>query len=104
MGRDIYIWCAGHGGAIVKEVLERDGISVAGFIDKKAVEIGSYKDCPCILPEKVDRKQHYVIISLIQMDYALVEYLFDQGFSSHDFCYVYQFVYKEDIVWYIYLF
>lgn len=85
--RNIYIWGAGKGGAILAEVLNEHHISMVGFIDKRAQELKEYLGYPVILPEKADPLRDYIIVAVMLYVNEILEELEALGYTVKDcFC------------------
>ncbi len=87
-GKDIYIWGAGTGGEIVKDILEEQGIAISGFIDQKADSVPSYLNYPVISKEQIQYRKHYIVISIMKLDETILEYLDEKDFTVKDWCYI----------------
>jgi len=85
-GRNVFIYGAGRGGAIVAEVLFEKKIKIAGFIDERAGNnFSKYLGYGVGKIGTVDPVKDYIIISLMSFDIQAVWSCIDQGFGQKDF-------------------
>lgn len=87
-GRNIYIWGAGNGGAILEKVLCDHHVPIAGFIDRRAEEMGEYLGYPVRLSKGVDSKDDYIIVAVIGYDSGISDELEMLGYTVKDCFYV----------------
>lgn len=102
IGKEIYIWGAGTGGRIVKEIFQEEGIAFSGYIDQNAASRLAYLGYPIIAKEQIDIRKHYIVISVMQLDESFVEYLYGLGLTEKDWCYINDRSFhfnKEDIIY-----
>ena len=78
---DIYLYGAGKGGQIALEVFKCNGITINGFIDKRADKILNINGYRVYNLEKIDPKEAFVIVSLFYYNSDVVEELKAYGFS-----------------------
>lgn len=95
--RDIYIWGVGKGGKIIEQELSKIGIVVQGFVDRNIEK--KYKGYPVIKKEDIDKSKIYIIVSLMNMDVEIYDWMYKNEFSIKDWCYIYEFINKEDCVY-----
>lgn len=100
-GRNIYIWGAGHGGAILERVFCDNYITIAGFIDKRADEMKEYLGYPVQFPEKMNPKYDYIIVAVIRYDSEISDELEALGYTVKDCFYVSEnsICHTEDIIY-----
>lgn len=100
-GRKIYIWGAGVGGKIVKDVCCSYGITVSGFCDKNADAKSKYLGYSVYPLDDMSPKEHYLIISLMTFQYDLLSQLYDMGYTCNDCFYINENegCHKEDIIY-----
>lgn len=100
-GRDIYIWGAYEGGRIVTEALQERGLSIEGFIDKRAGEISEYLGYPVRTISEVDSERSFIVVGVMGFVYEIYELLRKHGYTSEDYFYIYENegYNKEDIVY-----
>lgn len=97
--RQVLIWGAGHGGALVEEQLVASGIEVAGYIDRCSKKLNSYRGYIVYPIEYVNKSKIYVVVSLMIMDFSIPKYMYDNDFDAKDWCYIYELVSRRDIVY-----
>lgn len=97
-GRKIWIYGAGHGGSILADVLAEAGISISGFVDKRAEIIKRVGSYPVVSIRTVYPQSDYLLISLMTYQVHLANELEQEGFCSTDCFYVAagEFLNKED--------
>lgn len=100
-GRNVVIWGASKGGEIVKEELERFGITIKRFIDKKYKEKVMFLDTKVESICSINAKVDYVIIAIMSFDYYIEEEIKNLGFSHSDYIYLFdnEGYNKEDIIY-----
>lgn len=99
-GKEIYLWGAGTGIEVILPLLAEAGISVRGIVDSNASHFEkTIHQYTVRLPDVLRREKSYVIIDLIKPCTAIVDWLLEREFTERDFCYVYQMVPVEDIVY-----
>ncbi len=86
--RQLWIYGAGIGGAIIWDVLNRNGMDIAGFIDKRAAEIQQLSAKRVVTIDYVNPKDDFIIISLRGYDPAVVDLCKEHGFSAEDIYYL----------------
>lgn len=97
--RKIYIWGAGSGGKIILNELTNNNIDIGGFLDKKSFINNMAYDYQVLSPDDVDVRKMYVIISFMSIDTSVFQFLYNKGYREHDWCYVYEFINKEDVIY-----
>ncbi len=100
-GRKVYIWGAGTGGRIVKEICQEHKIKIYGFCDKKADVIKEYLGCPVYRLFDMNPKSDYLIISFMNFQYELLDWMYEIGYTCKDCFYIYENegYNREDIVY-----
>lgn len=85
--RNIYIWGAGHGGAVLEKVLREHYIPIAGFIDRRAGQLKEYLGYSVRLPEKMNPVCDYVIVAVMLCESEILAELENMGYTVGDcFC------------------
>ena len=87
-GRNIYIWGAGNGGAILEKVLCDHHVLIAGFIDRRAEEMEEYLGYPVKLPKAVAPGKDYIIVAVIRYDSGISDELKQMDYTVKDCFYV----------------
>ena len=77
--REIWIYGAGKGGAILLDVLLKERISVRGFIDINANNIRYRFGYVVSELEQINTSNSYVIVSLMKFDISILDRLADVG-------------------------
>lgn len=100
-GKNIVVWGAFTGGAIVKETLEELHLTVQRFIDTAYVKKLEFENYPVESPDAVSPEDDFVIVALISFNYDIEEHLHNHGFTNRDYLYIYdnESYNKEDVVW-----
>lgn len=99
-GKAFFLWGAGTGAAVLLPLLQEAGISVDGIVDKNAGEISApFHGYHVQHPSVLSAGMHYVLIDMLSSCPEVVDELTARGFTDSDFCYVYQLVHTEDIVY-----
>lgn len=99
--RKIWIYGAGVGGKIVKQVLEEYNISLCGFVDKRADIIREVDGLPVVSIESLNPVADYIIISLRGYDSEVVALCKRHGFGETDIYYIVAGeCYNKDDIWY----
>ena len=99
-GKALFLWGAGTGAAVLLPLLQEAGISVDGIVDKNAGEISApFHRYHVQHPSVLSVGTHYVLIDMLSSCPEVVDELTARGFTDSDFCYVYQLVHTEDIVY-----
>ena len=71
---NIWIFGAGKGAEVLYEILEKDGIDICGFLDKRASDLKSKYGFPVKQINDFEGKNPFIIVSLMEFSYeALVE-------------------------------
>ncbi len=83
-GRKLWIYGAGKGGKIVKQVLDDFDIQVQGFIDKDAKRIENLDGLPVLELQKINAKDNFLLISLRFYSQEIVYDCWLNGFSIND--------------------
>lgn len=86
--RDIWIFSAGAGGQILKEVFTEEHLTFKGFIDQKAHEIKEIDSYPVCQIDEVSPGNSCIVISLRGYDYSAIKDCLDNGFLLTDIYYV----------------
>lgn len=98
--RYIYLYGAGKYGKVAHDFFKENHIEISGFIDtKKNDGFNEYLGLPVYLLDEVSASNSYIIIDFLDFDIDLVEILFASGYKDCDFCYIYEFFNREDIVY-----
>ena len=98
--RNIWIYGAGHGGEIVKRILD-DSVNIKGFIDKDYPRRKEYLGKPIFSLDVLDSKKDYLLISLMNYDRNLVSSLKRAGYQKDDY-YIFaagEYLNKHDIMY-----
>lgn len=99
-GRNIVLWGAGEGASFALPLLREHTISVSLVVDSNAETMGEFfEGIPLRVPDVIRPSSHYVIVDLLSSKPEIVDYLLEHGFSTHDFCYVYQLVNPDDVMY-----
>lgn len=86
--RRILIWGAGNGGRIVKSVLQRQGVDIAGFVDKRADQMGEYLGYPVYKTEGIKPERDFILISLMTAQNDILKALSELGYGKEDCFYL----------------
>lgn len=84
----LWIYGAGIGGIIIRDVLKQNGVDIAGFIDKRAEEIQEISGKMVVTMDCVNAKEDFIIISLRGYDSTIVDLCKKHGFSTKDVYYL----------------
>lgn len=107
-GRELWIYGAGKGGKLLYKVLKQENIVVSGFVDKNADTCLSTDSLPVVLPKTMNRVKQYLIVSLMTIDYSILEDMEKIGYDISDYYYLiagegihngYIFFHKEDFIY-----
>ena len=100
-GRKLYIWGAGKGGKIVEEVCQEHGLTIYGFCDKNADVIREYLGYPVYHLSDMIPNKDYLIISFMDFQYELLNWVHEIGYTCDDCFYIYENegYNKEDIIY-----
>lgn len=79
----IYIYGAGHGGKVISEILEKEGIPIAGFVDKNAGNIKKIKDVNVYTLAEIDSNNSILIVSIKKIIDEVKEQCIAAGFSDN---------------------
>lgn len=74
--RKLYFWGTNKGNATLVKIFNDENISFNGFINEKNINL-------------INSETDYVVISLLEMDINIVEYLYSHKFREKDFCYIF---------------
>lgn len=101
LGKDLWVYGAGVGGMILKQVLDESGISIKGFIDREADEKAKHINCNIKEIEAIEPGNIFIVISLRGYNSSLVHACLQKGFSLSDMYYIAtgELFNKEDIVY-----
>lgn len=83
-GRNIWIYGAGKGGKILLEVLQQNDVAVMGFVDKNAAKIDSVCGKKVIDISLLDAEENFLIVSLKEYDYQIIDTCKKLGFGLKD--------------------
>lgn len=86
--REIWIYGAGKGGRLLYETLRSENVNVSGFVDRNAEICSGFDNRPIVYPNGLDRLKHYVVISLMSIDYSVVKTMEQIGFEQSDYYYL----------------
>lgn len=100
-GRNIWIYGAGKGGKILFEVLRKNNVVVSGFVDKNAAKMDSICGKKVVDISILNVEDDYLVISLKEYDYQIVDTCEKAGFGLSDIYVVAagEEINKEDIVY-----
>ncbi len=99
-GKALFLWGAGEGARILLPLLQEAGLCVEGIVDRNAEAFAdSFQGIRVQSPGILKAGRHYVLIDMVSSRPEVVDQLVEWGFSARDFCYVYQLVHTEDIVY-----
>lgn len=87
-GREVYIWGAGTGGRIIKDVCCNCGIIISGFCDKSADIKREYLGYSVYPLSDMDPQKHYLIISFMTFQYELLHWVHKIGYTCDDCFYM----------------
>lgn len=87
--RKIYIWGAGKAGGEIATFFLNEKIEISGFIDKRASCLSSFMGYPVKKAEQIDPRTSYVVICIVGIQYDIIDYLFNHGYTPHDWCYMF---------------
>lgn len=98
---NVFIWGAGFLGEQVYYYCRERDINIVGFIDNNRENVG----CQFLGVEVYDKdylrkNSPYVIIAIAKYYNEIIEYLFDNGYTAKDFCYLMEPVYSPDDIVY----
>jgi len=79
----IYIYGAGHGGKVILEILEKERIPIAGFVDKNARNIKKIKDINVYTLAEIDSSNSILIVSIKKIINEVKEQCITAGFSDN---------------------
>lgn len=98
--REVYLWGAGEAGAIAYDFFMAQSVKITAFIDQKA-ELGAieYLGIQVKPPSVITPETCYIVVDTVFPFEEIVEYLLNIGFTERDFCYLYEYNNKEDIVY-----
>ena len=101
--RRIWIYGAGAGGKILKDVLIKNDIKIEGFIDSNWKEIKEYLEYPVKCISECNADLDFIIISLRGYEPEIVKICMDNGFELQQIYYVaageIEFRNAEDIIY-----
>ena len=83
-GRKLYIYSAGVGGRIFSKVLNNDGISFEGFIDRNANKLCKVDDHKVFDLKEISCKNIYIVVALREYDSEAIESLRRIGLADND--------------------
>ena len=100
-GRKIWIYGAGRGGNVIKDVLMEQNIPFYGFVDEKSEIIKELDGMPVVSIDKLNSQKDYLIISLRGYNSEVVNLCKKHNFCETDIYYVVagEDFNKEDIVY-----
>lgn len=98
--KNIWIYGAGKGGEIVREVFAKKNINICGFFDKNSDVLQEKFGLPVKAIETADIEHDFVIVSLRGYETEIVECLKEKGFQLKDIYYIVAGeLNKEDIIY-----
>lgn len=86
--RRIWIYGAGIGGMVLKNVLQENKMIVSGFIDRRAEILQQIEGLPVVSMTTLNPEEDFVIISLRRYESEVVDLCKKQGFSEEDIYYL----------------
>lgn len=90
-GRNVYIWGICKGGEIAETVMKQNGISIKGFIDKRASELSEYNGYEVKIITEMNPNRDFIIIGLMSIRYEILEMLEKLNFIPYlDYFYLYE--------------
>ncbi len=100
-GRDLYIWGVCKGGEIVERVIGKRGISIKGFIDKKAEKLSNFHGYDVKKIKEITPEKNFVVVATMSVKYDIIEALEQMDFSYEDYFYLCENTgyNKEDIIY-----
>lgn len=98
-GRGLWIYGAGRQGKKLAAEMAESNLEICGFVDKRADELKQCMGYPVLLPVGLDVSKQYILLTFV--DHEIANTLIQFGFTSKDYCPVFERAYssKEDIVW-----
>lgn len=99
--RKIWIYGAGVGGKILKELFEKYYVKVEGFIDKKYLEIVEFENLPVKSINGLNPQDDFIVVSLRGRSEEVCNLIESQLFTKRDYFYpILEFlINEEDIVY-----
>ena len=99
--RNIWIYGAGDGGKILKEIFETHNIEITGFIDIKYLEIKEFETLPVVWIDKLNPESDFIIISLRTVNLFVCEKIEIYNFTKKDYYYLAagEVINKNDIIY-----
>lgn len=97
--KKIWIYGAGNGGRTLLEVLTRNQIVVAGFVDQNYMTVSTYENLPVMDIYNLIPQEDYVVISLHSFVFDVINNMHEAGYENRDFYYLVagEIYLKEDI-------
>ncbi len=87
-GRNIWIYGAGIGGKILSGVMQNNGITYKGFVDRNFKNIVRQQIKPVVWLDMLDSEFDYIVISLRAVDLNVIKTCSKEGFSYNDIYYI----------------
>lgn len=87
-GKNIYIYGAGKGGIIFKNICKKRGVLVNGFVDRNYDKICIIDEIPVVSVEMLNPESDYVIISLRSVELEPIQILKNKGFKKQNIYYL----------------
>lgn len=87
-GRKLWIYGAGTGGHILKEVFKHHGVKFCGYIDKNYKTINETEYTKACWLSNINPIDDFIVISLRGVDYEVIESCIKYGFDYKDIYYV----------------
>lgn len=99
--RNIWIYGAGDGGRILKEVLDKNSITIKGFIDKRSKELNKFENLPVKEMKNVYPENDFIVVALRGLDVQVCTLIESFGYAKKDYYYLVagEIINKEDIIY-----
>lgn len=81
--RPLYVWGVGANASVVEEVFHVHNIKIDGYMDRKG---GVRNNINVLQPEVALAKKPYIVISIQNVEYSMIDLLHEFGYTLSDFC------------------
>ena len=82
--RKVLIWGCIENTAAIIEMLEKENIEIAGYIDRKCNVLHTYQGRPVYDKIIIKEKAYYVYIAMEYMERAVIDFLNENGYKEYD--------------------
>lgn len=98
--RKLYIYGVGNGGSLLIHELEKRKIIIDGIIDQSAHIGALYMGKYIVIDKnKIKPSECYIVVSLCRHNIDVYEMLHNKGFTDLDYCWLYDVINREDVVY-----